>query len=132
MKSYTRRENPSTCKREIGNNNCSQPNPRLIIQMESVLQVSVSDRAVALTWRVTLNPKKLNNEMLKQMAMPEYRTLGVSNVWCHPRGRSKKGVISVMEGIAKMGMKRITDSVPKKPSHPTAMRGEIEYLAGRR
>src|SRR5260221_8812852 len=110
MKSYTRRENPKTCKREMGNNNFSHPIPTLIIQMESVLQVSVSDRAVALTWRVTLNPKKLNNAMLKQIAMPEYSTFGVSIVWCQPRGRSKKGVNSVTEGITRMGIKRITDS----------------------
>ena len=48
-----------------------------MIQIESVLQVSVSDRAVALTCRVTLRPKKLKSEMLTQMASPEYSTAGV-------------------------------------------------------
>ena len=33
--------------------------------------------------------------------------------------------------MARMGIKRIIDSVPKKPSHPTAMRGLIEYWAER-
>ena len=115
----------------MGNNNFSQPSPRLTIQMESVLQVSVSDRAVALTWRVTLSPKKLNNEILMQIAMPEYRTLGVLIIWYQPRGRSKKGVSSDTAGMARMGINRTIDSVPKRPSHPTAMRGEIEYRAGR-
>ena len=75
---YTRKEKPNTCKRETGNKNFSQPNPRLMIQMASVLQVSVRERAVALTCRVTLKPKKLKREMLTQMANPEYSTDGVS------------------------------------------------------
>ena len=33
--------------------------------------------------------------------------------------------------MARIGIKRIIDSVPKKPSHPTAMRGDIEYRAVR-
>lgn len=48
-KTYTRREKPRTCNIEMGNNSFSQPRPRLIIQIASVLQVSVNDRAVALT-----------------------------------------------------------------------------------
>ena len=74
---HTRREKPRIWRREIGKTIFSQPRPRLMIQIESVLQVSVSDRAVALTCRVTLRPKKLNSEMLTQMASPEYSTAGV-------------------------------------------------------
>jgi hypothetical protein len=32
-------------------------------------------------------------------------------------------------GMARIGMKRRIESVPKKPSHPTAINGEIEYRA---
>jgi len=39
--------------------NDSQPRPRETIQMKSVLQVSMVDREVALTVRVTERPKKL-------------------------------------------------------------------------
>jgi hypothetical protein len=67
---HTSREKPRTCKNEMGIKNLSQPKPRLTIQMASVLQVSVKDRAVALTWRVTLKPKKLNSEILMATAIP--------------------------------------------------------------
>jgi len=61
----------------MGKSSFSQPRPRLTIQMERVLQVSVKERAVALTWRVTLSPKKLNRAMLRQIAAEEYKTFGV-------------------------------------------------------
>ena len=54
---YTRNVKPVTWRREIGNRSFSHPSPRLMIQMERVLQVSVKDRAVALTCLVTLRPK---------------------------------------------------------------------------
>jgi len=95
--------------------------------MERVLQVSVKERAVALTWRVTLSPKKLNSEMLMQMAKDEYKTVGVLIIWFQPRGRSKNVERADTEGMARIGMKRRTDSVPKKPSQPTATRAETEY-----
>jgi hypothetical protein len=74
---YTNKLNPKTWRTEIGHSNFSQPNPKLIIQIDSVLQVSVKLRAVALTYLVTLSPKKLKSEMLIAMAMPEYSTVGV-------------------------------------------------------
>ncbi len=52
-------QRPTTCNKLIGNTTCSQPSPRLIIQIDSVLHVSASERAVALTCLVTLSPKKL-------------------------------------------------------------------------
>jgi hypothetical protein len=55
----------------MGKISFSQPSPRLTSQMESVLQVSVKLLAVALTCLVTLKPKKLNNEILIAIAIPE-------------------------------------------------------------
>jgi len=74
---YTSKEKPRTCKNETGIKNFSHPNPKLTIQIASVLQVSAKDRAVALTRRVTLNPKKLKKEMLVAIAMLETKTAGV-------------------------------------------------------
>lgn len=52
---YTSRAKPSTCSHL----NLSQPRPRDTIQMNSVRQVSMVDRAVALRLLVTDSPKKL-------------------------------------------------------------------------
>ncbi len=76
---------------------------------------------------MTLNPKKLNSEILKQIAIPEYNTLGVLIIWYQPLGRSKNGEMDVTDGMARIGMKKRIESVPNKPSHPTAINGEIEY-----
>jgi hypothetical protein len=100
----------------MGNSSFSQPRPRLTIQMQSVLQVSVTERAVALTWRVTLNPKKLNKDMLRQMASEELIMAGVLTIWYQPRGRSKKGDKALMDGIARIGTNRRIEIVPKRPS----------------
>jgi hypothetical protein len=54
---HTSNVKPVTWRREIGKISFSHPRPRLMIQIERVLQVSAKDLAVALTWRVTLNPK---------------------------------------------------------------------------
>lgn len=113
---YTRREKPRTCKNEKGTTNLSQPRPKLTIQMARVLHVSVKERAVALTWRVTLSPKKLNNEILIAMAIPDQNTVGVLMVWCHPRGRSKKGVMVETDGIDRMGNKSTIEVAPNNPS----------------
>lgn len=61
--------------------------------------------------------------MLQAMAIPEYRTVGVSIIWCHPRGKSKNGVFEATEGIERMGNKRRMVIAPNKPSNPTATRG---------
>jgi hypothetical protein len=53
---YTNRANPRTCSHL----KLSQPKKRDTIQMKRVLQVSIVDRAVALTFLVTESPKKLN------------------------------------------------------------------------
>lgn len=76
-RTHTRNENPMTWRKDTGTTKCSQPRPRLMIQIASVLQVSTRLLAVALTWRVTLSPKKLNSDMLIAMATPEYKTVGV-------------------------------------------------------
>lgn len=52
---YTRRANPTTWSHL----KVSQPRNSEMIQMKSVLHVSMVDRAVALTLRVTERPKKL-------------------------------------------------------------------------
>lgn len=52
---YTSRANP----RIWSHLNVSHPKPRETIQMNRVLQVSIVDREVALTLRVTERPKKL-------------------------------------------------------------------------
>lgn len=106
--------------------NLSHPKPKLMTQIARVLQVSVRERAVALTWRVTLNPKKLNREILIAIATPDQNTVGVSMVWCHPRGRSKKGVLSETEGIESMGNMRRIEIAPNRPSYPTARSGLTE------
>ena len=113
---YTSNENPRTWRRDMGKSSFSQPRPRLISQMESVLHVSVRERAVALTWRVTLNPKKLNKDMLRQMASEEYRIAGELIIWYQPLGRSKKGDKALMDGIARIGTTRRIERVPKRPS----------------
>ena len=123
---YTSKEKPRTCKNEIGTKNFSHPNPKLTIQIASVLQVSAKDRAVALTWRVTLNPKKLKKDMLIAIAMLETKTVGVWIVWFQPRGRSKKGEDSAIEGMERMGNSIKIEIAPKRPSNPTAMSGVTE------
>jgi hypothetical protein len=52
---YTSSAKPSTCSHL----NVSQPRPRETIQMKRVRQVSMVERDVAETVRVTLRPKKL-------------------------------------------------------------------------
>ncbi len=111
----------------MGIKNFSHPKPKLMIQIARVLQVSVRERAVALTWRVTLSPKKLNREMLIAIATPDQNTVGVSIVWCHPRGRSKKGVFSATEGMESMGNIKRIEIAPNNPSNPTAASGLTEY-----
>lgn len=110
----------------MGIKNFSHPNPRLTIQIASVLQVSAKDRAVALTWRVTLSPKKLNIDMLIAIAMLEIKTAGVWIVWSQPRGRSKKGEDSAIEGMERMGNNIKIEMAPKRPSNPTATSGATE------
>lgn len=97
-----------------------------MIQMARVLQVSVKERAVALTWRVTLNPKKLNSEILIAIAIPDQNTVGVLMVWRKPRGRSKKGVVAETAGMERMGNNRRIEMAPKSPSYPTASSGLTE------
>ena len=94
--------------------------------MASVLHVSVNERAVALTWRVTERPKKLKKAILHATTTPDQRTLGVSIIWCHPRGKSKKVDLAETAGIASMGMNAMTVMAPNKPSKPTAVRGATE------
>jgi len=53
---YTNNANPRTCSHL----NVSQPRPSETIQMKSVRQVSIVEREVAETVRVTERPKKLN------------------------------------------------------------------------
>jgi len=64
--------------------------------------------------------------MLQAMARPEYRTVGVSIIWCQPRGRSKKGVRDEIEGMERIGTKRRMVMTPKRPSKPTATSGATE------
>ena len=120
---YTSNENPSICNNEIGKRSISQPNPKLTIQIASVLHVSVKLRAVALTCLVTLSPKKLNNEMLIATITPDQRTAGLPTVWCQPRVKSKKGERAVTEGIESIGMKMRIVMKPNSPSNPTATSG---------
>lgn len=65
---------------------------------------------------MTLSPKKLNNEILIAMAIPDQNTGGVLIVWCHPRGRSKKGVIVEMDGSDRMGNRSRIEIAPNNPS----------------
>lgn len=123
---YTSKEKPRTCKNEIGTKNFSHPSPKLTIQIASVLQVSAKDRAVALTWRVTLNPKKLKKDILIAIAMLETKTVGVWIVWFQPRGRLKKGEDSAIEGMERMGNSIKIEIAPKRPSNPTATSGVTE------
>ena len=128
-RTYTNSPKPVTCNMEYGQTRTSQPSPRLMIQIVMVLQVSVMLRAVAETWRVTLRPKKLKKPMENAMATDEPRTRGLDMVWCHPRGRSKKGERSAIDGKMKgSGVRRRMESVPKKPSQPTATSGATEYV----
>ena len=108
--------NPKTCRIEIGHSSFSQPNPKLIIQIDNVLHVSVKLRAVALTCLVTLSPKKLKSEILTAIAMPEYKTVGVLIIWYHPRGRSKKGVRDEIDWMERTGTKSNMVMTPKSPS----------------
>lgn len=71
---HMRREKPATCTTETGQSSFSQPSPRLTIQIASVLQASVTLRAVALTRRVTLIPKKLKPPIEKAMMTPDNMT----------------------------------------------------------
>ena len=140
---YTRTANPMTCTREIGNIRYSQPNrsdtevgnekrnvseveQNAPIQMLSVLQVSVKLRAVALTYWVTLRPKKLKKAMETAVAMPVQSTTGLLTVCVHPRFKSKNSDLAAMEGIERKGMRRRTEKNPKNPSHPTATSGATE------
>lgn len=100
----------------MGKRSFSQPSARLTSQIESVLQVSVRLLAVALTCLVTLKPKKLYKEILMAMTMPDQRTLGVLTNWYQPLGRSKKGELEAIDGIARMGMHMMMVSAPNKPS----------------
>ena len=126
-RTYTNRPKPMTCNVEYGQTRTSQPSPRLIIQIVMVLQVSVTLRAVAETWRVTLRPKKLKKPMEKAMATEDPRTRGLEMVWCHPRGRSKNGERAAIDGkMNGSGVRRRIESAPKKPSQPTATSGATE------
>jgi hypothetical protein len=58
----------------------------------------------------------LNKEILIAMAIPDQRTLGVFTNWYQPLGRSKKGELEAIDGIAKMGMHMMMERVPNKPS----------------
>ena len=128
-RTYTNSPKPVICNMEYGQTRTSQPSPRLMIQIVMVLQVSVMLRAVAETWRVTLRPKKLKKPMENAMATDEPRTRGLDMVWCHPRGRSKKGERSAIDGKMKgSGVRRRMESAPKKPSQPTATSGATEYV----
>lgn len=80
---------------------------------------------------MTLSPKKLNKDILKQIAIPEYNTLGVLIIWYQPLGRSKKGEMAVTDGMDKIGINKRIERVPKNPSHPTAIKGEMEYRAAK-
>src|SRR5262245_61692940 len=113
---YTNRVNPTTCNNEIGNSNFSQPSPRLTIQILNVRHVSVRLLAVALTCLVTLSPKKLNSAMLIAIAIPEYKTAGLSIIWCHPLGRSKNVDLEEIAGMERIGTKRRMEITPKRPS----------------
>jgi hypothetical protein len=73
---------------------------------------------------VTLSPKKLNKLILIAIATPLYMTVGVVIICVHPRGRSKKGDLEATEGSERMGKSRRMEMVPKRPSNPTATRGE--------
>jgi len=75
---------------------------------------------------VTLNPKKLKKDMLIAIAMLETKTVGVWIVWFQPRGRSKKGEDSAIEGIERMGNSIKIEIAPKRPSNPTATSGVTE------
>lgn len=50
------------------------------------------------------------------MAIPELRTLGVFTSWSQPLGRSKKGELEAIDGIARMGMHMMMERAPNKPS----------------
>jgi hypothetical protein len=50
------------------------------------------------------------------MAIPELRTLGVLTNWYQPLGRSKKGELEAIDGIARMGMHKMMVRAPNKPS----------------
>ena len=116
----------------MGKTNRSHPSPRLTIQIVSVRHVSVKLRAVALTCRVTLSPKKLNRLMLIAMATPLHSTVGVLSIWSKPRLRSKNGWAAGGRDGASNGRKgiiRMMLSAPKKPSQPTATNGATEYRA---
>ena len=111
---HTRSEKPRTCKTEIGQTRHSHPRKSETSQILRVRHVSVRLRAVAETCRVTLSPKKLKSDMLIAIAMPDQSTVGVSIIWCHPRGRSKNDERS--ENCARTGIKIKIVSAPKRPS----------------
>ena len=123
-RTYTRSEKPRTCSTEMGHRSRSQPRKRETIQIERVRHVSVSERAVAETCRVTLSPKKLKSEMLMAIAMPDHSTEGVSTIWCQPRGRSKNEDRSPNRAITGIKIKMV--KAPNRPSKPTATRGATE------
>jgi hypothetical protein len=64
--------------------------------------------------------------MLHAIAKADQRTVGVSIIWCQPRGRSKKGVCEAIDGMERMGTQRMIEMKPKRPSYPTATRGATE------
>jgi hypothetical protein len=78
----------------------------------------VRDLELAETCLVTLRPKKLKNAMLRATTTPDHNTVGLSIIWCQPRGRSKK--VERDAHVARTGMKITIVVAPKNPSRPTA------------
>ena len=76
------------------------------------------DLELAETCLVTLRPKKLKKAMLSAMTTPDHKTVGLSIIWCQPRGRSKK--VEREAHVVRTGIKTIIVAAPKKPSRPTA------------
>jgi hypothetical protein len=147
---YTSRPKPETWSRLSGKTRRSQPSPSETIQMSSVLRlrqlpphtdprqspthrhVSVRLRAVALTWRVTLRPKKLKRLIEHMIANPLQSTAGVPTIWFQPRRMSKKRAYALFAspgGTTKStsGSSSATDAAPNAPSSPTATSGATSY-----
>jgi len=79
---------------------------------------TVRDLELAETCLVTLRPKKLKKAMLNAITTPDHKTVGLSIIWCQPRGRSKK--VEREAHVARKGMRAIMVVAPKRPSRPTA------------
>ena len=81
-------------------------------------------RVVADTWRVTPRPKKLKKPMENATATDESRTRRLEMVWCHPRGRSKNGERTAIDG--KRNGSAVIEDRRRSPPHPTATSGVTE------